>query len=276
MATRTSGGTPSLPLRLTCLLTLMPSPCSTLHLLPRSAKAAVSSNHCCILRWPAPLVALTQPSMQVCWLWNWIPTQGNGKPWTRETRPWALRGPSWCLPMGALLEYVEHMLQAGLWPAVYEVLLPCSVCKLYLDVEYNRELNPGRTLAGDDAVLAHMQLLLQHACGAAPSCHWHRLVAHSDKIFLAHLICTSVSCSLPATKQYVLDAQFHQLHLDMPFALVHSAAGGKSMIDASVYSKHQQFRLAFSTKYSQCRPLLPAAMTSVFTHPNSVPDAAIG
>jgi hypothetical protein len=47
-----------------------------------------------------------------------------------------------CLPMGALLDYVEHMLQAGLWPAVYEVLLPGSVCKLYLDVEYNRELNP--------------------------------------------------------------------------------------------------------------------------------------
>jgi hypothetical protein len=58
--------------------------------------------------------------------------------------------------MPALLEYTEQMLQSGLWPAVYEVLLPGNSCKLCLDVEYDRELNSGRTLAVDAAVLAHV------------------------------------------------------------------------------------------------------------------------
>jgi hypothetical protein len=168
--------------------------------------------------------------------------------------------------MGALLEYVEHMLQAVLWPAVYEVLLPGSVCKLYLDVEYNRELNLGRTLAGDDAVLAHMQLLLQRASPhALPDCQLHAMQLAAR---------TPCGGDEPNMKQHVLDAQ-HQLHLDMPSALVHSASGRTSMTDASAYNKHKQFRLACSTKYSQCRPLLPAAMTSVFTHPNSEDAAAV-
>jgi hypothetical protein len=91
----------------------------------------------------------------------------------------------WVLSVGQLL----HALQQDASLSLYEVLSSGDRCRVYLDLEYDRALNPDRNAAMDEAavqlVVAALQRVLGHPLHTAV-----RLDASDQRKFSQHLLLT--------------------------------------------------------------------------------------
>jgi hypothetical protein len=150
--------------------------------------------------------------------------------------------------------------------SLYEVLDADALCRLYFDLEYKHDINPGRAASVIDNLLP--QLLLQLADEALSStgrsCDVNSmwvLDASCAEKFSQHIIIGLTGCpyvgSVHAVGQLVqriVQSNSHQL----PLVVIKSIDGARGcVIDTSVYATNQQFRVMFSSKFGQSRPLLP-------------------
>ena len=162
-------------------------------------------------------------------------------------------------------------LQVDYVPSLYEVVMPTSLCRLYFDLEYSRQLNATRTTAMDTACVCHLTRLIARALHGLPHTI-QQLQSHSSAKWSLHLI---VHCPTMAPLTRVVGVRsvaldiIHQFRASCPHGTVHRSTGTTCLIDAHVYSSFQQFRLAFCSKWHQNRPLLLTDHVNVPMHHHS-------
>ena len=146
------------------------------------------------------------------------------------------------------------------WPSVYEIIQMNSRCKLYLDIELEREFTESQCdILKDFFVRTLIQhLTLSFDLNEDPSIIV--LSACTENKFSLHLIGRNVvfresQCSMYAyVSEYAAYVKHAIVDFDMDMELkllVHERLG----IDLSVYKKNQQFRLVGNTKLGKKRPL---------------------
>lgn len=169
----------------------------------------------------------------------------------------------WGVPMRVMFD----RLKAHPALSLYEVVDSKALCRLYFDVEYNRCCNPGRTQAQDAAVASILVELSNAAlCARGLSCDtasvWV-LDASDCNRFSQHIIVGVHGQGYLGPVQTV-----RMLAVDVASAAVAQYPGifmvskpgqqvESAVVDLSVYNTNQQFRVAYSSKFGQCRPLLP-------------------
>lgn len=169
----------------------------------------------------------------------------------------------WAVPMSTM--FAKLRVQPLI--SLYEVLDSAALCRLYFDVEYDRVANSERTAAQDASVVT---LLLKHANGVLAAqgmtCDAASLwvLDSSDSSKLSqHIIVGVLEQGYVGHVSVVgkLAAQIsHLAATDSPATFLIRKPGHANMVslvDLSVYNTNQQFRVAFSSKFGQNRPLLP-------------------
>lgn len=162
----------------------------------------------------------------------------------------------WVLSVGQLLQALQQDPSLSL----YEVLSSGDRCRVYLDLEYDRALNPDRDAAMDEEavqlVVASLQRVLDQPLHTAV-----RLDASDQRKFSQHLLLTVPGSAdgclgSPATVGEAVRAAIAgwERHAQL---IVCGPQGPRCLCDSSVYKMNQQFRVMFSSKFGQQRPLLP-------------------
>lgn len=157
-------------------------------------------------------------------------------------------------------------LQANPEISLYEVLDTRALCKLYFDMEYDRVLNPDR--AAVDGSLC--SLLVQYAQAVLKNAHGMELDtsslwlldASNDSKFSQHLVVGVVGQQFVGpvhavgtiAVEIVRQAAAAHPHV---FCVHKMGQGMGNVVDLSVYNTNQQFRVPYSSKLGQQRPLLP-------------------
>lgn len=159
-------------------------------------------------------------------------------------------------------------LQANPALSLYEVLDNRALCRLFLDLEYDRVANADRTADCDAAavtcLLEHARAVLSDRGMVCDDASVWVLDASDDCKFSQHVIVGVVGQRyvgpVGMVGAIVTELVSKAVAAKPELFLVHKRGDQPqaSLVDLSVYNTNQQFRVAYSSKYGQHRPLLPA------------------
>jgi len=171
------------------------------------------------------------------------------------------------------MQVMLPLLQKNQALSLYEVIHPNSLCRLYFDLEYDKECNSKRPLLWDvclpQLILDIADKVMQKQCDRASL--WVLDASNKSK-FSQHIIVGVHPHGYLGNVQQVGSVVKNVCdiaqHMD-EFCALDGHHNKHCIIDTSVYSKNQQFRVMFCSKFEQQRPLVPInKLSAVSLHEN--------